>query len=307
MKKIIIDTDPGLDDALAIMFACLCPEFDIKAITTVCGNSTIENTTSNARYILNFLDRNDIPLYSGAKSPVERDLVQAVVHGQDGLAGINKFGNSTLTNNAAFQIISILKKYPNQISIVVLGPLTNIAEVIKTDPDAIKLAKELVIMGGAVRVAGNKNRVAEFNIFVDPEAASIVMKNPVKKTLVPLDACNYSTMCLDDIKDLKSTLIRNLVKKIIIPYSSNILAETGQNKAIMYDPLTIYYLLESKKCVTENMNIQIETAGLITRGMTVIDDRVSSKRVKPNIKVVMKVQNKLFLNKFIEAMNRYEK
>src|SRR3989344_4117202 len=160
---VIIDTDPGHDDALAIMLAIKSDMFDIKAITTVAGNSTIENTTRNARYILNLLDREDIPVYSGAEKPLERKLIKAVVHGRSGLEGIDPKNEPRLTNDAVEKMISIVKDN-SEITIVTLGPLTNIALAIKKNPGIMKKVKEIITMGGAIKVPGNKNRVAEFNI-----------------------------------------------------------------------------------------------------------------------------------------------
>src|SRR5205085_2809395 len=130
----------------------------------------------NARYVLDLLDRTDISIYSGAEKPLERALIQAVVHGESGLVGIDPTNEPGLTGNAVEKILSIVKENPNEITIVTIGPLTNIAAAILKDPETMKKIKEIVIMGGAVKVPGNKNRVAEFNIFVDPEAADVVFR-----------------------------------------------------------------------------------------------------------------------------------
>ncbi|MEI6731969.1 MAG: nucleoside hydrolase, partial [archaeon] len=173
MKKLIIDTDPGCDDALAIMLAVKSGMFDIMAITTVGGNSGIENTTRNARYILNLIGREDIPIYSGEDKPLKREIVRANVHGESGLEGINPKNESYLTGNAVDQIIRIVHDNPG-ITIVTLGPLTNIAKAILKAPEIAEKIERFVIMGGAIGVPGNKSRVAEFNMYVDPEAADIV-------------------------------------------------------------------------------------------------------------------------------------
>src|SRR3989339_812259 len=188
-RKIIIDTDPGHDDALAIMLIEKSELFDVQAITTNAGNSTIQNTTNNARYVLDLIG-STTPLYSGAATPLKRALIQAEVHGEGGLAGAVITKQEPLTGSAVDQIIDIVKRDPGQISILTLGPLTNIAEALIKDSSLASEIQEVVMMGGAIAVPGNKNRVAEFNIFVDPDAADIVFRAPVKKVLVPLDACN---------------------------------------------------------------------------------------------------------------------
>jgi len=220
-RKVIIDTDPGHDDAMAIMLAIKSNALDVLALTTVCGNSTIENTTRNARYILNLLGRNDIPVYSGMEKPFKRDLIQAIVHGKSGLDGIDPQNEPKLTGNAVEKIIESVKANPNEVTLITLGPLTNIASAMQKNPSVMKKVKEIVSMGGAIRVPGNKNRVAEFNFFVDPEAAKILFDFPVKKALIPLDVCNKLRLSITDFKMIKNTVLRENLLKMVIPFSKN--------------------------------------------------------------------------------------
>jgi inosine-uridine nucleoside N-ribohydrolase/succinylglutamate desuccinylase len=302
MKKIIIDTDPGNDDALAIMLAVKSGQFDIKAITTVAGNSTIENTTRNARYILELLERKDIPVYSGSEKPLKRDLIQAVVHGKRGLEGINPINNPEITGNAVEKILEIIKENPYEITIVAIGPLTNIARAIQKSPEIMKKAKEIVIMGGAIKVPGNKNRVAEFNFFVDPEAADIVLNFPVKKTLVPLDACNKVKLQLEYFEKITNQKIREPVLNMIAPFIENIYKDEGINAALVYDALTVYYLLNPKSCKINQYDILIETKGELTRGMSVADLRI--KPEKNNIiGVIEYVNENEFKRDFIDILS----
>ncbi len=303
-QKIIIDTDPGHDDAMAIMLASKSPELEVLAITTVSGNSTIENTTRNARFIVDFIGRNDIPVYSGADTPLVRELVQAVVHGVSGLEGVDPKNESNLTGNAAEQIIRIVKANPGEVTLIALGPQTNIAQAIRKDPKAMKLVKEIVSMGGAIDVAGNKNRVAEFNVFVDPEAADIVMRFPVPKIMVPLDACNHVQMQLADIERITNNSLRALLIRMFTPYIANIKKDTGIKAALMYDPLTVFYLLQPNSCKSQAMNVQIETKGKITRGMTVVDKRKITDTTAPNVTVVTYIKLDDFVERFIETLNR---
>jgi inosine-uridine nucleoside N-ribohydrolase len=299
MIPVIIDTDPGHDDALAIMLAVKSNFFDIKAITTVAGNSTIENTTRNARYILKLLDREDIPVYSGALKPLKQELIQAVVHGKSGLEGIDPKNEALLTNNAVEKIISIIKSNPD-ITIITLGPLTNIAQAILQDPETMKKVKQIVSMGGAIKVPGNKNRVAEFNIFVDPDAADIVFNFPVKKTIIPLDACNNVQLQIEDFEKLKGTDLYEPVIKMMKPYIKNIGENEGVFAALMYDPLTIYYLINTKVCVSKEYDIKIETKSDLTRGMTVAELRNITKKF--NVRVVEKIDKESFKKDFIQIL-----
>ena len=301
MIPVIIDTDPGHDDALAIMLAVKSGLFDIKAITTVAGNSTIENTTRNARYVLKLLGKENIPIYSGASKPLKHGLVQAVVHGKSGLEGIDPNNESLLTNNAAEKIISIVKSNPS-ITIITIGPLTNIAQAILQDPETMKKVKQIITMGGAIRVPGNKNRVAEFNIFVDPDAADIVFNFPVKKTIVPLDACNDVQLQLEDFEKLKGTSLYEPVIKMMKPYIKNIGENEGVFAALMYDPLTVYYLLNPTAYSLKEYDIKIETKGKLTRGMTVAEERNIPKNY--NVNVVEKIDGESFKRDFIEILKK---
>lgn len=302
-RKIIIDTDPGHDDAMALMLACKSAEFDVLAVTTVCGNSIIENTTRNARFVLDFIGRSDIPVYSGAAKPLRRELIQAVVHGASGLDGINPTNDPELTEDAADRILSLVGSNPNEVTIVTLGPLTNIAQAIQNDPETMRLTKEIVSMGGAIDVAGNKNRVAEFNIFVDPEAADVVMRFPVKKTLVPLDACNHVLMQMQDVARIKDAPLRDLLNKMLAPYIANLEKDVGEKGALMYDPLTLFYLLRPHSCESREQNVLIETKGEISRGMTVVDKRKINDGKTPNATVVTNIASQDFIDCFVRTLS----
>ncbi len=300
MKPLIIDTDPGLDDALAIMLAVKSGIFDIKAVTTVSGNSTIENTTRNARYLLKLLKREEIPVYSGSEYPLVKPLIQAVVHGESGLAGIDPKNEPVLNGLAVEKILEIVREN-QEVTLVTLGPLTNIAKAITKDPECMKKIKEIVIMGGAIKVCGNKNRVAEFNVFVDPEAAEIVFNFPVKKTLVPLDACNKVELQLDDFEQLRESELYSPVMAMMRPYIEGIFKAEGIKAAIMYDPLTVYYLINKEACTIKNYDLRVECKGELTRGMTVPELRLSSQKDE-NISVVEEINEESFRKDFFDIL-----
>ncbi len=301
MRNIIIDTDPGHDDALAIMLAVKSGQFNILAITTVAGNSTIENTTRNAQYILKLLNRADISVYSGAEKPLERELVQAVSHGKSGLEGIDPTNPANLTGDAVAKMISLVEATPD-ITIITLGPLTNIAQAIQKAPDTMKRVKEIVMMGGAIRVPGNQNRVAEFNIFVDPEAADTVFRFPVKKTLVPLDACNHVKLQIEDFEGITDPKLKGPILAMMGSFIRNVSDDQGVKAALMYDPLTVYYVLNPSLCTAREYDVAIETKGEITRGMTVADLRLKSER-QPNTTVVEHIPVENFKEDFVKALN----
>ncbi|MBW3020054.1 nucleoside hydrolase [Candidatus Woesearchaeota archaeon] len=298
-KKIIIDTDPGHDDAMALMLAVKSNEFDILAITTVAGNSTIENVTRNARYIMNKLNSN-VPIYSGEAKPLDRELIKAVVHGKSGLEGIDPTNEPNLTNNAVDKIIELVRDNEN-LTLVTLGPLTNIAKAINKNPEVMSNVKEIVMMGGAIKVPGNKNRVGEFNFFVDPLAAKIVFKFPIKKKLIPLDACNHVRLSLEDFERINSDL-REPVLKMAKPFISNISKFEGVKAALMYDPLTIFAMIKPESATTKEYNIDIEAESELTRGMAVADLRTYSEEI-PNVLVYERIDAEDFKEYFIKTLS----
>ena len=301
-KQIIIDTDPGHDDALAIFLLEKSRFFDIKAVTTVAGNSTIQNTTNNARYILDLI-KSDTPIYSGAEKPLKRDLIKAVVHGEGGLAGAEVAKQEKLTGNASDKIIELVRANPNKISILAIAPETNIAEAFIKDPGLPSLIEEVVIMGGAISVPGNKNRVGEFNIFVDPDAADIVFKANVKKTLIPIDVCNEIFFSIKNFDELRNSPLYSPIKDMMRFFIKGIQTFEKTTGALMYDPLAAYYLINPKAFKTTPMDIQIETKSELTRGMTVADRRTWGDK-KYNVSVAVSVDKKAFAKDFFSILNK---
>lgn len=276
--------------------------FKIHAITTVAGNVNLENTTRNTRFILNLLKREDIPVYSGAGKPLERDLIQSIVHGQSGLGDLAPQTEVNLTHDAVEKILSIIENNPQKITLVTLGPLTNVAQGIMKNLEIMSKLKEIVIMGGAIKVPGNANRVAEFNIFVDPEAADIVFRFPLKKTLVPLDACNHVKMSLSDFQRIKNPLLRDSIISMMHTYIQKTFEEKEIKTAFMYDPLTVYSLINPSACKKNEYNILVETKGEITRGMTVAELR-KAKREPSNVTVIEMISENDFIEDFIRYLS----
>ena len=299
-KKIIIDTDPGQDDALAIMLLVKSGMFDIRAVTTVAGNSVIQNTTNNARFILDLLE-SDIPLYSGSEKPLSKKLILANVHGESGLDGATITKKEPLNGMATEKIIEIVKQNPHKVSIVVIGPQTNIAKVFQQESTLPGLIKELIIMGGAIEVPGNKSRVAEFNIFVDPVAAKIVFEAPVRKVLVPLDICNEIPLFLSDFEKITGSL-RGPILSMMRKYIEGIAKFEYQQGALVYDALAAYYLIRPEAYILEDADILVETKGEYTDGMTVTEKRVYKEK-NINIHLVKKVDRDMFVSDFLNFLS----
>lgn len=309
-QKIIIDTDPGHDDAMALLMLFAVPGVEILAITTVAGNSTIENTTRNAKYILSLAKKENIPLFAGSAKPMVRDLILANVHGKSGLdgSGAELLPIEKTVEQATDKIIEIIKQNPNEITILTLGPLTNIARAFIKEPSLPKMVKQIVMMGGAIAVPGNKNRVAEFNFFVDPEAAKIVFDSEVKKILVPLDACNNIVLPEQSIKEIgeRAGDIGKVLSNMLVPYVENIKKYDNMAGALMYDPLAAYYLINPSAFQLEEMDIKIETKGEYTFGMSVAEKRPGALK-NLNTKVAIKIDGQKFIDDFVDLIIKLSK
>ena len=304
--KVIVDTDPGKDDALALLLLLASPEISVEAVTTVAGNSSIQNVTNNAAFITALAGRADVPIFSGADRPLKREPVFAVVHGKSGMEGVNVPHNVVLDGRAVDEIIAHIAGAPDEITLLVLGPQTNIARAIKRAPETMRRVKKIVMMGGAFAVPGNKNAVAEFNIGVDPEAAAIVASFPVDKVYVPLDVCNQVQIPLDCFEAIASPSIRDTLVAMMRPYIVKLnREELPTDGALMYDVLAAYSLLESAKCTYQSANVQIETKGELTYGMTLIDGRMSRQNDQPNARIMTSLDKTDFTETFFTAMNTW--
>lgn len=207
MQKIILDCDPGMDDALAIINALADKKMDLLGISTVAGNVELHHTSRNALDILSHLGSR-IPVYRGSHKPMTRELhIAADFHGEDGMGDLSiRPSPESLKEGFADFYLEMAKKYPGEVTLVAVGPLTNVAHALTTYPELNLLLKEIIFMGGSLS-GGNVTPYAEFNIFVDPEAANIVLKSTLPLTMVGLDAtmkARFSKDELDDIRDLSS-------------------------------------------------------------------------------------------------------
>ncbi len=301
--KIIIDTDPGVDDAIAIMLLAKSDMVNIQAITTVAGNSGIKNTTANAEYLKDLLSLN-CPIYSGATDSLTGPFVEGQVHGVTGLTGIVHNFQGNLTNNATEKIVELVNQFPNEIIILCLGPLTNLAQAIQKDPTLPSKIKQIVMMGGAVQSPGNKSWVAEFNIFLDPEAADIVFKTETPKVLVPLEVCYHTPLFVKDLEKMTdSSPLKQVLINLITPYIKFLNQFEGVDGAIVYDALAAYYLINKEAYTTKNLEIKIETKGEFTRGMTVADLRTWGDK-NPNTIVATALNRDIFTEDLLKTLSK---
>ena len=277
IKKIIIDTDPGQDDAVAILLALASPELEILGITTVAGNVPLNLTTKNALIITEMAGREDIDVYAGCDSPLSRPLITAEnVHGATGLDG-PKLINPTKKvkeDHAVDFIIKTLRDHtPNTVTLCPLGPLTNIATAFEKAPDIVSKVKQVVLMGGAYFEVGNVTPTAEFNIFVDPEAASYVFNLGLDLVIMPLDVTHKALTTPERIDKFSklNTKCGTFVAEMTAFFERFDKDKYGTEGAPLHDPCVIAYLLNPEIFSGRRINVEIETDSELTLGMTVAD------------------------------------
>lgn len=320
----LIDTDPGIDDALAILLALASPEVSVEAITSVAGNVPVELTTANVHRILAVgAPAARIQVARGAAAPLRGPLVVAPeVHGDDGLGGISALGGPSgqLRYPAAAPIdaaaagargdvdgpdliLEMADRFPGELVVVALGPLTNLAVALERDRRRLSRVARVVVMGGAIAVPGNVTPSAEFNFHVDPEAAAAVFRSGLPLEVVPLDATEQATLRR---ADLAAALARGLepIARFIDDFTNHLFAfgdERGEGGFALHDPLAVGVALDPSLVELLPFHVDVEDEGRVTRGASVADRRSIPPREKapPNCRVAMTVHADRFLDLFL--------
>ena len=276
-RKIIIDTDPGQDDAVAILLAFASEELEVLGITAVAGNVPLHLTHKNARIICELAGKTDVPVFAGCDVPLNRKLVTAEhVHGKTGLDGID-LPDPVMPlqdQHGVDFIIETLRHQPSgTVTLCPLGPLTNIATAFNRAPDIIENVQEIVLMGGAYFQVGNITPAAEFNIYVDPEAADVVFKSGVPLVVLPLDVTHKALTTQARVDTLRAlgTPIGNAVASWTNFFERFDKEKYGSPGAPLHDPTVIAYLLAPDLFTGRHINVEVETKSDLTRGMTVAD------------------------------------
>jgi purine nucleosidase len=277
-RKIIIDTDPGQDDAVAILLALASPgEIDVIGITAVAGNVPLPLTHKNARIICELAGKTDIPVYAGCDRPLAHTLVTAEhVHGKTGLDGPDlPDPQMQLTDGHAVDyIIDTLRREPaGTITLCPIGPLTNIATAFQKAPDIIEKVQEIILMGGAYFEVGNITPAAEFNIYVDPEAADIVFRSGAPIVVMPLDVTHKALVTKERNDAFRNigTPVGIAVAKMTEFFERFDKEKYGSEGAPLHDPCVTAYLIKPELFKGRHVNVEIETKSTLTRGMTVAD------------------------------------
>ncbi len=277
-RKIIIDTDPGQDDAVAILLALASPdEIDVLGVTAVAGNVPLPLTQKNARIVCELAGKPDTLVFAGCDAPLVRKLVTAEhVHGKTGLDG-PQMSDPTMPlqdQHAVEYIIETLRAHDaGTITLCPLGPLTNIATAFKSAPDIIEKVQEIVLMGGAYFQVGNITPAAEFNIYVDPEAAKIVFDSGVPIVVMPLDVTHKALTTRARVEAFRAlgTKVGDMVAAWTDFFERFDKEKYGSEGAPLHDPCVIAYLIQPDLFTGRHVNVEIETVSELTLGMTVAD------------------------------------
>jgi inosine-uridine nucleoside N-ribohydrolase len=319
VSRVIIDTDPGTDDALAILMALNSPELKVEALTVVAGNVPAPRGLDNALRLVSLAGRPEIPVAAGAQRPLLQKLVTAETHGTDGLAGIRlpPARSGPDSRFAPDLILELVHKYPHEITLVPLGPLTNIALALRKDPSIAGLVKEVVLMGGAIS-GGNVDAAAEFNIYVDPEAADIVFNAGWPLTMVGLELGRKALFNRDHLALLRGTKgLQSELAAGILEHHVTLSEKYGLKGAPLYDPTAMAAVIDPSLITTQSMRVDIELRGEFTRGETVANRQNAvnlkvpegdhlvfrgTEPLSPNAHVAIDIDRERFFSLFISRL-----
>ncbi|QDS93440.1 Pyrimidine-specific ribonucleoside hydrolase RihA [Roseimaritima multifibrata] len=303
--KVIIDCDPGIDDAVALTMALFDPRLDVLAITPTAGSVDADQATANVQAILNQLDPPRYPRIARAVLPEDASVIDdRDLHGRDGLGDFAV--NATERQHTATSdkvIADLIRQYPNEISIICLGPLTNIARAFQRDPQVAKLVDKLVISGGAVSCSGNVTAAAEWNMYFDPPAARAVFHSATTKTLVPLDVTNKVTFGVDLVEKISNSTSRAgvLLHKLLQHAFRVSRMKLGREVIPLQDAVALLAVLEPTLFECQEFPGDVETSGDITRGVTIFDrrERVSEQS---NMEVAMDIDRDEARNQIVRGL-----
>ena len=306
---IILDCDPGHDDAIAMVLALASPELDVKAITASAGNQTPDKTLRNVLRMLTLLGRQDIPVAGGARKPLMRELIIADnVHGESGLDGpaLPEPDFTPQACTAVELMAKTLRESPQPVTIVATGPQTNVALLLNSHPELHDKIARSVLLGGAM-VLGNWQPAAEFNIYVDPEAAEIVFQSGIPVVMAGLDVTHRAQLHGLDIERFRqlgnpvATIVAELLD-FFMEYHKD--AKWGFTGAPLHDPCTIAWLLKPELFTSVERWVGVETQGKYTQGMTVVDYYFLTGK-QPNTTVLLDIDRERFVDLLVERLAFY--
>lgn len=315
-KKIpvIIDCDPGIDDALALVVAFSLPELEIKAVTCVAGNVSIDNVTQSARVILGCMGVKS-KIYRGADGPLASAAVidASDIHGESGLGYYQSDGKNLhpLEKESALEgFREVLTKSEEQVTIIAVGPLTNIAILLKAYPELKSKIKQFSIMGGGL-YTGNHTPAAEFNILADPEAAHVVFSSGIPIIMAGLDVTHQARIYRKDMPEISAVgnQVSDMICKAVnfnfdVSYKET---ERDDDFVCMHDVCSVLVLLYPDMFKGENLRVMVETAGVYSRGLTLADMRMRHRGKNANCHVLLEIDREKFYAKVIQSLRSYSK
>ena len=299
--RILLDCDPGHDDAIALMLALASPELDLLGVTTVAGNQTLEKTTANAIRLLEFAGRDDIAVAAGADRPLVREqYVASYVHGETGLDGpdLPPAKAAPLDRHAVDFLADRIREYDCEVTLVPTGPLTNVALLLALHPDA--RPERIVLMGGAI-AEGNVTPAAEFNIWADPEAAARVFKSGIDVTMVGLDVTHKALFTSARVKQLTGR-VGKMVAELLEFYGHFHKEVYNFDGSPIHDAVAVAHVIRDDIVKTEHLNTEIDVESELCRGRTVVDVWRRSGR-EPNSYVGVDIDADAFLDLLVERLN----
>jgi len=308
--RIILDTDPGADDALAILLMLASPEIQLEAITTVHGNVNLEKTTRNALALLEFLNIKHIPVAKGCSLPLVKPphTPSGAVHGSSGLGRTN-LPEPTIKPVDLHAVDYLIERFlaePNELSLFAIGPLTNLALAIRKEPKFAQAVKELVIMGGAIRAGGNMTPLAEFNICEDPHAAHVVFNSGIPIKLIPLDVtykCLFTSADVERINKIDSPIAK-FIRDVTADYMEFYMKYEGFAGCALHDPLTVATVIAPDLLTIEEHYVNVDISGGVSTGKTYADFMKVAKK-PANMKVALDVKGREFVELFVERMEKF--
>lgn len=306
---VLLDTDAGVDDALALILALRSPELSVKAITTVGGNVEVRHCTRNVLRILETMGLSGKLLVAqGNGKPLRRKLFTAPeVHGKDGLGNSGRWSSAGLSTvgQAVHTILALCEGFPGKLVIIALGPLTNIARAWLKRPATLMKVKRIIIMGGAFRVPGNTGPVSEFNFYVDPEAANLLLNSGLPITLVPLDLTQQIVLMRSEL-EYRARRRSNRLSKFVLRFTRLYMRYHQKTEgflgAFLHDPIAVSVAIDRELFRTQRASVQVETKGDLTRGMTIGDFRKKSGVRRKAVDVALRIDKERFLTLFHERL-----
>lgn len=310
-KHIILDTDPGIDDALAILLALASPEVVLDGISTVHGNASAAQVTTNALSILELANTSYIPVYQGCDLPlVKESLLSPETHGNSGLGYANLSAPITKPQikHGSDYLIEQIMSHPGEITLVAIGPLTNVAIAIRKEPRIVQNVKEVFVMGGAIKHQGNTTPLAEYNTFVDPHSAHVVFHSGMPIILTPLDVTYQCIFTTDDLNRLLK--IDSPITKFIADATRFYMEFHDEYQKIdgcvINDPMTLALTFMPEICDYQDLYVDVDISTGVGLGNTFADFYNYEKKA-PNMKVALGVRPRMFMELFLERMEKLAK